>query len=167
MRFTVIQTFRSPAEAVNEAYADDALYPHLVGLPKLGGIEPLDRQVDGSLVRQRIRFRFTGPLPGAVTAVVDPAKLSWVQETEHDLDHGSTSFRLRPDHYADRLRASGTFLVAPADSGSARTIEGDVRVRAPLVAGRVEAAIISGLRDYLNAEAPLVDAWIAGGPQKS
>ncbi|NLT26397.1 MAG: mannose-6-phosphate isomerase, class I, partial [Microbacteriaceae bacterium] len=39
---------------------------------------------------------------------------------------------------------------------------GDLEVRAPLVAGRVERAIVSGLEEYLVAEAPAVDAWIAG-----
>lgn len=162
MRFTVTQRFDASAAEVTAAYADADLYPHLVGLPKLGGIEPLDRQADGSMVRQRIRFRFTGHLPGAVTAVVDPAKLSWVQQTEHDLDTGSTTFRLLPDHYPDRLRASGTFLVEADTAGSRRRIDGEVKVRAPLVAGRVESAIISGLEEYLVAEAPRVDAWIRG-----
>lgn len=160
MRFTVTQRFEASAAEVAAAYADADLYAHLVGLPKLGGIEPLDHQVDGSIVHQRIRFRFTGHLPGAVTAVVDPAKLSWVQQTEHDLDTGSTTFRLLPDHYPDRLRASGTFLVEGDTVGSRRRIDGEVKVRAPLVAGRVESAIISGLEEYLVAEAPRVDTWI-------
>lgn len=161
MRFSATQHFEASADEVLRAYADDALYPTLVGLPKLGGIEPLERSVSGEIVHQRIRFRFTGHLPGAVTAVVDPEKLSWIQETEHDLDSGSTTFRLLPDHYPDRLRASGVFEVHADGDGSRREITGEVRVRAPLVAGRVEGAIVSGLKEYLAAEAPRVDAWIA------
>lgn len=164
MRFTITQEYRASAADVIAAYADDALYPALVGLPKLGDIEPLERRVDGSIVVQRIRFRFTGHLAGAVTAIVDPAKLSWVQESEHDLDSGTTSFRLLPDHYPDRLRASGSFDVDALGTGCRRRIEGEVEVRAPLVAGRVEAAIVSGLEEYLMAEAPRVDTWIAEQP---
>lgn len=162
MRFSVTQHFEASADEVLRAYADDALYPALVGLPKLGGIEPLERTVSGDIVQQRIRFRFTGHLPGAVTAVVNPSKLSWIQETEHDLDSGSTTFRLLPDHYPDRLRASGLFEVRAEGDGARRDISGEVRVRAPLVAGKVEGAIISGLEEYLVAEAPRVDAWITG-----
>lgn len=165
MRFAVTQTFRSPAEAVTAAYADPALYPSLVGLPKLGGVEALTHERDGDHVLQRIRYRFTGHLPSAVTAVVDPAKLSWVQESDHDLATGTTTFRLLPDHYPDRLRASGTFEVRPAGrvAGASRVVTGELKVRAPLVAGRVEGAIVSGLEEYLAAEAPRVDAWIDGG----
>lgn len=161
MRFTMIQSFDAPVDAVAAAYADDALYPFLVGLPKLGAIEPLEQRLDGDTVEQRIRFRFTGHLPAAVTAVVDPAKLSWVQETAYDLTARSASFRLVPDHYPDRLSASGTFGFLPADDGSQRRIDGEVRVRALLVSGKVEQAIVSGLEEYLAAEAPRVDAWIA------
>lgn len=160
MRFEVIQRYESSADEVTAAYADVDLYPTLVGLPKLGGIEVLEREGDDVSARLRIRFRFTGHLPAAVTAVIDPDRLTWVQETDHDLEAGTTSFRLVPDHYPDRLQASGTFLVEPDGDGSRRTIASEVKVRAPLVAGRVERAIVDGLREYLDAEAPAVDRYL-------
>ncbi|MBA3282609.1 MAG: DUF2505 family protein, partial [Acidimicrobiia bacterium] len=107
-----------------------------------------------------IRFRFTGHLPSAVTAVIDPERLTWVQESVHDLDDGTTTFRLIPDHYPDRLKASGTFRVVSDGHGSRRVVNGDLKVRAPLVGGRVEQAIVSGLEEYLVAEAPAVDAYL-------
>lgn len=161
MRFEITQQYRSAATDVGAAYADPDLYPTLVGLPKLGGIEVLDRAVDGDTVRLRIRFRFIGDLPGAVTAVVDPKRLTWVQETSHDLTSGVTTFRLAPDHYPDRLKASGTFRVTADGDGARRVVTGEVKVRAPLVSGKVEQAIVSGLREYLEAEAPAVDAYLA------
>lgn len=160
MRFEIIQRYESSAPEVTAAYADVDLYPTLVGLPKLGGIEVLEREGDAESARLRIRFRFTGHLPGAVTAVIDPDRLTWVQETDHDLASGSTTFRLVPDHYPDRLKASGTFQVEPDGDGSRRVIAGELKVRAPLVAGRVEEAIVSGLREYLEAEAPEVDRYL-------
>ena len=42
----------------------------------------LDQRVDGDLVRQRIRYAFVGDLSPAVTAVVDPDKLTWVEQSE-------------------------------------------------------------------------------------
>lgn len=160
MRFEVIQRYRSAADAVERAYADEALYPTLVGLPKLGGIELLDEQRQGDVVRMRARYRFTGHLPSAVTAVVDPQKLTWVQDSSHDLGTGQATFVLLPDHYADRLQAKGTYTVAADGDGARRVVRGELKVRAPLVAGRVEQAIVSGLQEYLEAEAPRVDEWI-------
>ena len=109
MRFELTQRYDSPAAEVTAAYADPLLYPTLVGLPKLGGIEVLDHDIDGPRASLSVRFRFTGDLPSAVTAVIDPGKLTWVQRSRHDLTAGSTAFDLVPDHYPDRLRASGTF----------------------------------------------------------
>ncbi len=162
MRFELIQTYAAAPADVTDAYADPDLYPTLVGLPKLGGIEVLDRDGDGKRATLRVRFRFTGHLPGAVTAVIDPQRLTWVQETDHDLSAGTTSFELVPDHYPDRLQASGTFVVVGHGDGARRVVTGQLKVRAPLVGGRVEQAIVSGLEEYLVAEAPAVDAYLAG-----
>lgn len=161
MDFELTQTYRSSAAEVTRAYADPDLYPTLVGLPKLGGIDVLDHQGTDEQVSLRIRFAFTGDLPGAVTAVIDPAKLTWVQETDHDLATGTTDFRLLPDHYPDRLTASGNFRITDDGDGARRVLAGQLKVRAPLVGGKVEGAIVSGLEEYLAAEAPMVDGYIS------
>ena len=85
MDFTVIQVFAAGADAVARAYASPELYEHLVGLPKLGTPEVLDHRVDGDIVRLQVRYRFVGDLSPAVTAVVDPRRLSWVEHSTHDL----------------------------------------------------------------------------------
>lgn len=159
MRFELVQRFASSPTDVHRAYADPALYPTLTGLPKLGDIAVVDHR--GHPVEQiRIRFHFTGHLPAAVTAVVDPARLSWVQDTT--IDHGAlrSSYRMVPDHYPDRLRCHGTAIITADGSGARRTVTGELTVQALLVAGRVERAIVSGLEEYLEAEAPVVDGWI-------
>lgn len=163
MRLELIQRYRSPADAVNRAYADPALYPALVGLPKLGRIEVLAHD-DTPAERMRILFHFTGHLPAAVTAVVHPDRLSWIQETIHDHGARDVRFRLLPEHYPDRLSCSGRFVITDAPTGSVRTITGELKVKAPLVAGKVEQAIVSGLGEYLEAEAPAVDRWIDAQP---
>ncbi len=160
MRFELTQRFAASAASVDDAYATAALYPTLVGLPKLGRIEVLHAERQGDRARLSIRFAFTGELPAAVTAVVDPERLTWVQETDHDLASGTTTFRLVPDHYPDRLSASGRTTIAPVGAGAERVVSGELKVRAPLVAGRVEQAIVSGLEEYLVAEAPAVDRFL-------
>ena len=161
MKFELTQRYRSSPEEVTSAYADVDLYPTLVGLPKLGGIEVLSGERTDDHASLRIRFRFIGDLPGAVTAVIDPDKLTWVQETEHDLGTGDTTFTLVPDHYPDRLSASGAFQVTADGDGAKRVVTGELKVRALLVGGKVEQAIVSGLEEYLVAEAPAVDAYLS------
>ena len=119
----------------------------------------------------RVRFRFMGDLPSAVTAVIDPHKLTWIQETQHDLERRVARFRLLPDHYASRLACQGTFRIVEQQPGSGasvasrRHITGELRVQALLVASKVEGAIVSGLAEYLNAECGAVDKWIQGNPR--
>ena len=162
MKLHLRTSYDADADDVAAAYADPALYAELGDLPKLGGAEVVDHSVKGDVVRLSVRWRFTGELSSAVTAVVDRRRLTWVQEDEHDLDRREVRWRLLPDHYADRLRASGTYRFVPTNGGGAeRATEGEVKVRMPLVGGRVEAALVSGLDEHLADEVPIVERWIA------
>ena len=160
MRFEIRQAFRSGAAAVDEAYADPGLYPTLVGLPNLGNISVLSHERDGDTARLSIHCTFVREFSPAVAAAIDPSKLSWVQESVHDLVARTTTFRFLPDNYADRFTAGGSTTLADDGDGSIRTLDGEVKVRAPLVGGRVERAIVEGLEEYLAAEAELVDRYL-------
>jgi hypothetical protein len=45
--------------------------------------------------------------------------------------------------------------------GAVRTVRGRLRVRALVVGGAVERAIVSGLREYLEAEARAVTRFVS------
>src|SRR5690606_35944468 len=115
------------------------------------------------LVHLEIRYRFTGDLSPAVTAVVDPRRLTWVEHSTHDLVARTVRYHLVPDHYPDRLQSSGFSSVEPSGSGSVRTVTGRLRVRALMVAGVVERAIVSGLQEHLADEVAAVDRFLAAG----
>ena len=84
-----------------------------------------------------------------------------VRPTRGDLVAGITTFRLVPDHYPDRLTAAGRTVVRGVGDGSERIVSGELKVRALLVAGKVEQAIVDGLAEYLAAEAPAVDRYLS------
>lgn len=162
MRFTVEQLIAGPVGAVARLYTEPHFYERLGEFPKLGRPEVVDRQEDGPVVRLAVRFRFTGTLSPAVTRVLDPARLSWVEESVHNLDDHTATFVMKPDHYPDRLRSSGSSRYEPAGAGQIRrVIEGELAVRVPLVGKTVEGAIVSGLRDHLAAEVAVVEALLA------
>lgn len=160
MRFELTQTIAAPVAEVAAAYADRALYEAMSGTEKLGPPEVLERTADGDTVRLAIRYRFVGDLAPAVTAVVDPDRLTWVERSVHDLAARTVEVTLHPDHYADRLRCSGSYRYTERGDRTVRQIEGDLRVKALLVAGTVERAIISGLKEHLEAEGPAVEAFL-------
>ena len=168
MRFEIQQFIGGPVEAVARVYTEPRFYERLGTLPKLGRPEVLDRDEDGSEVRLAVRFRFTGQLSPAVTKVVDPAKLSWVEESVHDLSRHTVAFTMKPDNYADRLRFDGSSRFEPAgDQRTRRVAQGDVVVRVPLIGRTVENAIVSGLREHLAAEVAVVEELLGtrGGPE--
>ncbi|HEV3362673.1 MAG TPA: DUF2505 family protein, partial [Acidimicrobiia bacterium] len=161
MRFQVEQKIAGPVEAVANIYTDPRFYEAAGELPKLGRPEVLDRREDGPVVHLAVRFRFTGNLSSAVTKVVDPAKLTWVEESVHNLADHTVTFRMNPDHYADRLRSEGSVRYEADGAGMTRRLtEGELAVKVPLllgggkVGGAVENAIVSGLRDHLAARRP-------------
>jgi hypothetical protein len=161
VRFRIDQRFAGVLYAVEAAFVDPAFLEQLSRLPKLGQPRLLDQRADGDLVHQRVHYAFAGDLSPAVTAVVDPAKLTWVEESTLDRRTHRTTFRIVPDHYRDRLQASGSFALSADGPATRRVAEGDVKVRFPLVGGRVERAIVSGLREHAEMEEQVMADWLA------
>jgi hypothetical protein len=163
LHFELEQRIAGAPGAVAAAFADPRYYETLGELPKLGTPEVVAHRIDGDVVSLEIRYRFTGDLSSAVKAVIDPRKLTWVERSTHDLAARQTTFELRPDHYPDRLKCNGSYRLDPAGDGTVRYLAGDLKVRAPLVAGAVEGAIVSGLREHLEAESGHVERFLAQG----
>ena len=67
----------------------------------------------------QIRYKFVGDLSPAVTAVVDPDKLTWVEHSDLRPGRPRVRYRLAPDHYADRLQSSGSCAITDAPTGAA------------------------------------------------
>jgi hypothetical protein len=160
VRFTVEQRFTAPLAAVEAAFVDAAMLAAMAAREELGHPMLLEKVDRGSSVTQRVRYAFTGHLSPAVTKVLDPERLTWVEESELDRATHRTAFTIHPDHYADRRSCLGTVALDEVDAGTRRTVDGDLTVRFPLVAAKVERAIVSGLHDHARAEARFVQAWL-------
>lgn len=163
MRFALDQRFAGPVEEVFGVFTDPAFLATLGELPKLDRPEVLDQRTEGDLVHQRVRYRFVGTLSPTVSRVLDPSRLVWVDETTYDTSARSATFRILPEHYANRLTCSGTYRFSEdGDGQTLRHTEGDLRVSYPIVGRAVERAIVSGLSEHLRDEGRLVERWLAG-----
>jgi hypothetical protein len=160
VKLTIDQTFSASADAVARAYADPFLYLSFPERGPLARPEVIDRVVQGDRIVFRIQHRFVGQVSSAVRRVIDPDKLTWVEHVTMDLTAATAAFRIQPDHYPDRLRCEGVYSFTAHGAGSRRTGQGELRVRAPLVAGAVERAIVTGLQDHLRDEVPVVEAFL-------
>lgn len=160
MRFEVTQVVEAEPEAVAAAFVDPDWYLALAELPKLGAPDVLLIEEEGDLVLSEVRYRFTGDLNPAVRAAVDPDRLTWVERAQHDLEALRSTFVLLPDHYAARFSCRGETHVTGDGGRTERVVSGELKVRMPLVGGQVERAILSGLREHLEAEAELLASWL-------
>jgi hypothetical protein len=160
MRFAIKQQYAAALLAVEAAYCSPELLATLATLPKVGGAELLDQRTEGDRVFQRVRYRFTGELNAAVTAVVDPNKLTWVEESELDRTTHVTTWHIVPDHYGSRLSCRGEFRLSEHDGVTTRSTDAEIKVHFPLVGGRVERAIVSGLEEHAAAEVEAVQAHL-------
>jgi Protein of unknown function (DUF2505) len=163
VRFHVVQPIAAPREAVLRAVADPALYEAMGSIPNIGPPQVLESSTEGPVTHLRIRYRFVGNLSRAARAVLDPEKLTWVIALEVDTDEGRANFTMLPDHYPDRLECSGTYDFEDKGETTEQVMDGEMRVHAPLVAGLVERAIVSGLRDHLVEQATVIERFVKGG----
>lgn len=162
MDFRIDQTIAVPVTRIQELLGDEAFVTATSELAPLADCRLLAAETSGTRRRLRIARRFAAALPSVVTAVVDPDRLTWVEEVDADLAAGRADHRIVPDHYTDLLRASFTTVLRPegtAGDATRRLVQGTVRVRVLLGAGRVERAIVSGLEEYAVREADLLATW--------
>jgi hypothetical protein len=162
MDFELVEQLHGPLDQVEPVFVDPEFIAQSGTLPKLGSPVLLDQQQEGDKLHQRVRYRFVGELSPVVTRVIDPARLTWVENTTLDHSTHRTSWQILPDNYANLLSASAEITLVPISADSTeRRVKGAVRVRVPLVGRKAEAAIISGLREHAALEADLVNRWMA------
>jgi hypothetical protein len=157
MRFSAEQRFEAPLDDVLALFTDPDFYGTLTGLPKISTPEVVDHSADAASVHLRLHQRYTGDLPRAALTFIDPVKLSWIEELAFDVTRATATTRLVPDHYGDRFTCSGHYVfLADGARATIRRVDGDLRVKVPLVGGKVEGALVSGLREHAAAEQELV-----------
>jgi uncharacterized protein DUF2505 len=143
-----------PAEAI-AAYCSPAFYEGRSTGGDVTVLGVVGHEDHGDRVVLEVQFAFVGSVSGAVRRVIDPAKMTWITRTELFVSEARSRWVVLPDHYPDRLRASGTYRFEEGPDGPASTlvrVEGDLKVSVPLVGGRVERVIVSGLRSYIEGE---------------
>jgi len=166
VKFRLEQRIPGTVEEVEEAYADPELFAHLRELDDLGRPDLLERVDDGDLLHLRVRYAFTGELGPPLTAVVEPSRITWVEESTHDRRTHRTTFHIVADHYPDRLKCAGTVeLRDDGAGGTIRLAEGALDVGIPLVGRKIERAVVDGLVDQAATQARVVGEWLVSRRQ--
>ena len=160
MRFEIVQDLGATPDAVDGALVDPAFLVRMAELPKLGSAEVVSQERDGDVVRQDVRYLFQAELSRAVTRVVDPKRLTWVERSVCDLDTHRTQCEIKPDNYGGMLSGRYDAVVVATDGGARRSITGELTVKMPLVGGKVERAIVGGLEENAAAQTALIEDFL-------
>ena len=163
MRFVIDQRFGATADEVGGALSSIEYLTTAMGeLPDISRPEIRAHRVDGDDVTLNLEYRFAGSLPSIVTRVIDTAKLSWIEDTRVNTSTWTASFTMTPTHYAHFFTCRGSWTLVESKGVTLRSIDGVLKVNSPVpfVGGQVEKAIVSGLRERLAKEPPLLEAWV-------
>jgi hypothetical protein len=162
VKFAIRQPVAVPPDRAMAAYGSPAFYDGRPTRDDIAMREVVRHEATGDRIVMEVRFAFTGSLSSAVRAVVDPHKMSWITQTEILLAERRSSWVVLPDHYPDRLSADGTYRFEEGDGGPGTTevaVEGELKVRVPIVGRSVEKVIVTDLRAYIADEVAALVDW--------
>jgi hypothetical protein len=160
MDFSAEQRFVLDVGDVEDGLTDPSFLGTLGDLTTIGEPDVLDTDRSADAIVQRVRYRFVAELPGAVTKVVDPDKLTWVEEARYDLAAHTSTHTIVPDHYENLIEARYSGSITVDGDGAARSVTGAVKVHVALVGHKVERVIVNGLRDFAREQADRLNTWL-------
>jgi Protein of unknown function (DUF2505) len=156
VKFATTQTVAVPPDRAMAAYGTPAFYEGRGTRDHIEVLEVVRHEDTGSRLLMEVRFAFRGPISPAVQRFIDHNKMTWITHNEIRPDEARADWQVRPDHYPDRLKASGVYTFGPGTDGAATSsvvgIEGELKVHVPVFGKSVERVIVSGLRKYFEAE---------------
>jgi hypothetical protein len=160
MRISLEHHFDAPVDVVEKASNDPAYVERLSSLPNLGErrVTTFEEHEDGSIDRV-VHYKLGSQLPAPVVAVIGSAA-TWDEVAHFHPDSHEWTFEIRPQVMKGRIDCRGRYRFVPDGSGSKRTVDVDLKVKVPLVGGRVEREIGKGLTETLEAEARLLTEFL-------
>jgi hypothetical protein len=153
--------FGAPAAAVCEAMGDPNFYASLE-LPDVEAPEVLVRTADGERVDIHVRFTYSGKLDAIARRIVGSDHVTWVQRLVIDSASRSCALTVVPAAGVVPVTCVGTFELHDADGEQClRTLDGELRVKVPIIGGRAEKSLAPGILRRLDVEAEAMNAYLA------
>jgi hypothetical protein len=157
MKFSVDHDFPAAPEKVIDILCDPEFQQRL-DLPDLGPPTIVDASAIGSARVLKLRYEFVGNLDPIARRILGSRKLTWLQELRMDTAsrRGTLTFAAEAD--PNRMRGNGAIVLTATPGGAHRHMDGELKVKVPLVGGTAEKKIVPGLIRRLDIEAAAVTA---------
>lgn len=159
MEFTRTQRFDSEPRAVLTALTDESFWAGLDGLTTMSTPDVLEVRRWGDRVTTRLRYSLVVDLPREAARFINTSAVSWVEVTEWTISRSTSETTFLPDQAQRLLAASVQTTLHAEGTGTVRAVDGDVRVRIPILGSKVESAIIGGVEQYLDELTAAVDGY--------
>jgi hypothetical protein len=139
---------------------DPAFYAEL-RLPDVEPPELVSRNVEGVCVDVHVRFMYTGRLDPIARRIVGHDQVSWVQQLQIDAAAASCELQVVPAVGMVPVTCTGTFTLREQGDGCVRTLDGDLRIKVPIIGSRAEKSLAPGILRRLDLEAEALDRFLA------
>ncbi|HEU5308538.1 MAG TPA: DUF2505 family protein [Acidimicrobiia bacterium] len=161
MQFEREHDFAGTLAEVARVMSDPAFQAGL-DLPDLARPDVVAHEVDGASHRLALRYEYIGQLDPFAQKVVGGRTLTWVQDLRIDVTTGAGTLRFSADGVGGRADGTAAVIITATSAASCRRrIDGDFRIRIPLVGGKAERAIVPGLLRRLDVEADALAVELA------
>lgn len=161
MHFRCEHEFAGTVEQVARLMSDPG-FQSVLELPDLAHPDVVAHDVDATVHHLTLRYEYIGQLDPIAQKVVGGRKLTWVQDLRVDVATGAGTLGFTADGVGGRADGTATVRITPTgDASCRRVIDGDFRIKIPLIGGKAERAIVPGLERRLDVEAGEVAAELA------
>lgn len=149
-----MHNFDADPSIVAAVILDEDYQASLDGLGPLSERKVLEQESlpDGT-VRRRVRCVLDIEVSGVVRKFIGDADPAWIEHAVWHPHEQRWDWTIEPLVAEELLRASGYIEIGASDGGTVRTVVGDVKVRVPVLGGRVEERIVEGLERAYDEEA--------------
>ena len=164
MKFKFEHIFDADMETVVGCFLDPELPAYLMeNMSTVQAIEPLSIEEEGGLVRRKVRYQPVPLIKRVGPKKVDPKWMCWVEESIYDRARRRMEFSNVPitDFVAKRMSNSGTVTLTEAGAGKTlRIIEGELRIKFPLLGRIAERIIYKDAAKIINEEAEVFSGFV-------
>jgi len=165
VRFEIIHTFEQPVEEVEAGMLDPEVNRQVAErMETILELEPLEVQEDGDIVKRRVRYLPKPLIRRVGPKKVEPRWMEWTEESQFDRSTHTMRFRNVPrvGKIARLMDNGGIVRLVPSGGGTRRIVEGELRIKVPILGRLAERIIHKTGRSIVNEEARILGELLRG-----
>jgi Protein of unknown function (DUF2505) len=160
VEFELRHHFPASVPEVARAILDRDYQESLDGIGPLKSRTLLSQEEEGGTVVRKVRCVLDANFAGPAKAILGAADPAWVEESIWFPEETSWRWTIVPEVAASLISARGVMALSAAGENTTRVVSGDISVNVPFIGGKVEHAIVDGVRKVYNEEAERLADWL-------